>query len=260
VNGSATLGGMLLRFALTLVLLTAPAFCQRPAAASPSGPATLFQVSTLDALLQGIYGASMTVGELRQHGDFGVGTYEGVDGEMVLLDGHFYQVRFDGSITEPPADTRTPFAAVTTFRPDTSFTVKAAGMTQLADLIDSVLPSKNLFYAVRVHGTFSVINTRSVAKQFLPYPPLSSVTATQATFINSNIVGSAVGLRCPQYVSGVNQAGYHFHFVSDDHKAGGHALAFTTGDVTVDVMVIRQHSVWLPVDEPFLKATLPFQQ
>ncbi|HYE87648.1 MAG TPA: acetolactate decarboxylase [Vicinamibacterales bacterium] len=248
-----------------LLVLIAAASAQprplRPGAGRPAPrDAALFQVSTLDALLQGVYGASMTVGELRRHGDFGLGTYEGVDGEMILLDGRFYQVRFDGSVTEASADTRTPFAAVTDFRADSRFTVKAASITQLGELIDTVLPSKNLFYAIRVHGPFAVINTRSVARQFLPYPPLASVTATQALFTNSNIVGTAVGIRCPTYVSGVNQAGYHFHFLSDDRKAGGHALSFTTGEVTVEVMTIRQHSVWLPGDEPFLKATLPFQQ
>jgi acetolactate decarboxylase len=253
---------MLTRKLVLLLALIASAAAQTLPLRSGAGRSaqrepTLFQVSTLDALLQGIYGASMTVGELRRHGDFGLGTYEGVDGEMILLDGRFYQVRFDGSISEAPPDTRTPFAAVTDFRADSRFSVKAASMAQLGDLIDTVLPSKNLFYAIRVHGTFSVINTRSVAKQFLPYPPLASVTATQALFTNSNIVGTAVGIRCPAYVSSVNQAGHHFHFVSDDRKAGGHALSFTTGEVTVEVMAIRQHSVWLPADEPFLKATLP---
>lgn len=243
---------------LLLLIASAAAQTQRPTAGRPTAPApALFQVSTLDALLQGVYGASMTVGELRRHGDFGVGTYEGVDGEMILLDGRFYQVRFDGSVSEAREDTRTPFAAVTNFRADTRFTVKGASMTQLGDLIDAVLPSKNLFYAIRVHGPFAVINTRSVARQFLPYPPLASVTAMQALFTNSNIVGTAVGIRCPQYVSGVNQAGHHFHFVSDDRKAGGHALSFTTGEVTVEVMAIRQHTTWLPADEPFLNATLP---
>lgn len=243
---------------LLLLISSAAAQIQRPTAGRPAGQGpTLFQVSTLDALLQGIYGASMTVGELGRHGDFGVGTYEGLDGEMILLDGRFYQVRFDGSISEAPAETRTPFAAVTNFRADTRFTVKGASLTQLGELIDAVLPSKNLFYAIRVHGAFAVINTRSVARQFLPYPPLASVTAMQALFTNSNIVGTAVGIRCPQYVSGVNQAGYHFHFVSDDRKAGGHALSFTTGEVTVEVMAIRQHTTWLPGDEPFLHATLP---
>jgi acetolactate decarboxylase len=246
----------LLIFLLLIADALAQPLAQRPAG-RPQPDRSLFQVSTLDALLQGVFGASMTVGELRGHGDFGLGTYEGVDGEMVLLDGRFYQIRFDGSIAEAPDTARTPFAAVTNFRADTSFTVKGATMTQLSDLIDSMLPSKNLFYAIRVKGVFSVINTRSVAKQFVPYPPLSSVTATQALFTNSNIAGTAVDIRCPVYVSGINQTGHHFHFLSDNLKAGGHALSFTTGEVTVEVMTIRQHSTWLPGDEAFSKATLP---
>jgi acetolactate decarboxylase len=246
----------LLTFLLLIAHAGAQTMAQRPGS-RPQADRALFQVSTLDALFQGIFGASMTVGELRGHGDFGLGTYEGVDGEMVLLDGRFYQIRFDGSIGEAPDTARTPFAAVTNFRADTSFTAKGASMTQLSDLIDSMLPSKNLFYAIRVKGLFSVINTRSVAKQFVPYPPLSSVTATQALFTNSNIAGTAVDIRCPVYVSGINQTGHHFHFLSDNLKAGGHALSFTTGEVTVELMTIRQHSMWLPGDEPFLKATLP---
>src|SRR3954471_12330535 len=119
---------------LTLLLLIANAGAQtmapRPGGRSSQPERALFQVSTLDALLQGIYGASMTVGELRRHGDFGLGTYEGVDGEMVMLDGRVYQIRFDGSIAEAPDTARTPFAAVTDFRADTSFTVKGASMSQ----------------------------------------------------------------------------------------------------------------------------------
>lgn len=220
---------------------------------------SLFQVSTLDALVSGIYGSSMTLAELRQHGDFGLGTYEGLDGEMMLLDGRFYQMRFDGTMSEPAADARTPFAAVTTFRPDQQFSVKGASMTQLADLIDSVLPSKNLFYALKIHGTFSVMNTRAIARQFLPYPPLAQLIPTQALFTYSNISGAAVDLRCPAYYNGINQVGHHFHFVSDDHKAGGHALSFTTGEVIVELQILRQHTLWLPLDEPFLKVTLPQQ-
>jgi acetolactate decarboxylase len=220
---------------------------------------SLFQVSTLDALLSGIYGASMTLADLRQRGDFGLGTYEGLDGEMMLLDGQFYQMRFDGTLTEPPSDARTPFAAVTTFRPDVQFSVKQATLAQISDLIDSVLPSKNLFYAIRIHGTFAVMNTRAIPKQFLPYPPLAQLLPIQSLFTYSNIAGTAIDIRCPAYIAGVNQAGHHFHFVSDDHKSGGHALGFTTGEVTVEIQTLRQQTLWLPMDEPFLKATLPLQ-
>jgi len=227
-----------------------------PRTAQPES--TLFQVSTLDALLQGVYGSSMTLAELRQHGDFGLGAYEGIDGEMMLVDGHFYQMRFDGTMSEAPPDGRTPFAAVTTFHPDVRFSVKAASLQQLSDLIDSVLPSPNLFYAIRVHGTFSVMNTRAIAKQFLPYVPLGQLIPTQSLFTYSNVVGTAVDIRSPAYITGINQVGHHYHFVSDDHKGGGHALSFTTGEVTVEVQTLRQYSVWLPLDEPFLRATLPF--
>jgi acetolactate decarboxylase len=233
---------------------------QRLAAVSRAGQpeSSLFQVSTLDALLQGVYSSSMTLAELRRHGDFGLGAFEGIDGEMMLVDGHFYQMRFDGTMTEAPPDARTSFAAVTTFHPDVQFSVKGASMPQLSDLIDSVLPSKNLFYAIKVHGTFSV-NTRAIAKQFLPYVPLAQLIPNQSLFTYSNVVGTAVDIRCPAYVSGINQVGHHYHFVADDHKGGGHALSFTTGEVTVEVQTLRQHSIWLPVDEPFLRATLPLQ-
>ena len=62
---------------------------------------TLFQVSTTGALVQGVYNEAVTVGGLRTHGDFGLGTFEGLDGEMVVLDGKFYQAHADGSITAP---------------------------------------------------------------------------------------------------------------------------------------------------------------
>jgi acetolactate decarboxylase len=246
-----------------ILLFAASAGAQPPLRVMPGrGPqhdSGLFQVSTLDAFSSGIYGASMTLAELRQHGDFGLGTYEGIDGEMMLVDGHFYQMRFDGSMSEAPPDGRTPFAVVTNFRPDLSVTVKGATLAQLSDLIDSVLPSKNLFYAIRVHGTFQVVNTRAIAKQFLPYPPLATLLPGQSLFTYSNIVGTAVDIRCPPYVTGINQVGHHYHFVSDDRKAGGHALGFTTGEVTVEIQTLRQHTMWLPTDEPFLKATLPPQ-
>ena len=226
-----------------------------PAGSGRSG--ALFQVSTLDALSSGIYGGSFTVGELRKHGDFGVGTYEGLDGEMIVLDGHFYHMRSNGVLSESSDDERVPFAAVTQFKPELQFSVKQATLAQLSDLIDSVLPSKNLFYAIRVHGPFQTMSTRAIPKQFLPYLPLSQLIPIQSVFAFSNITGTAVDIRSPAFVSGINQVGHHYHFVSDDLKAAGHALSFTTGEVTLQIQVIRGYSIALPEDEPFLNATLP---
>lgn len=45
----------------------------------------LFQYSTLEALLGGVYDGEVTVGELLTHGDFGLGTFNSLDGEMIIL-------------------------------------------------------------------------------------------------------------------------------------------------------------------------------
>jgi acetolactate decarboxylase len=224
-----------------------------------AGQEILFQVSTLDALRLGIYQGSFTVGELKQHGNFGLGTYEGLDGEMVVLDGHYYHFKSDGTVSESKDDDKTPFAAVTVFKPDFRRTVNIVSMSQLGDILDAILPSKNFFYALRVHGQFNTVSTRAVPKQFPPYPSLADAILQQSVFNYTNIVGTAVGIRSPEFVKGINQVAYHFHFVSDDKKAAGHALSFTTGEVTVDVQVLRRNLIWLPDNQAFRTATLPVQ-
>jgi len=220
---------------------------------------TLFQVSTLDALLQGVYNGSMTVGQLKQQGDFGLGTYEGLDGAMIVVDGHYYHMRANGVLSESGDNEIAPFAAVTRFKSDVQFTVNQASMAQLSTLLDAVLPSKNYFYAIRIRGTFDNMTARAIPMQFLPYPPLATLLPTQSTFNYSSISGTLVDIRSPAFVSGINQVSHHYHFVSDDHTAGGHSLSFTTGPVTVEIQTLRRYSLWLPSDEPFSNATLPYQ-
>jgi acetolactate decarboxylase len=227
--------------------------------AGPGGGAVLFQVSTLDALSQGIYNGSLSVAQLKQQGDFGLGTYAGLDGEMIVVAGHYYHMRSNGILSESADNEIVPFAAVTNFKPGVEFTVSQASMAQLSTLIDSVLPSKNFFYAVRIHGTFAAMTTRAIPLQFLPYPPLAQLLPMQSTFNYNNIAGTAVDIRSPAFVSGINQVAHHYHFVSDDLKAGGHSLSFTADKVTVEIQTLRRYSLWLPDDQPFQNATLPIQ-
>lgn len=221
--------------------------------------AVLFQVSTLDALSSGIYNGSFTVGQLKAQGNFGLGTYDGLDGEMIALDGTYYHMRSNGVLSVAADDEIAPFAAVTTFKAGVTFTVNAATMAQLSALIDAVLPSKNYFYAIRIHGAFSAMTTRAIPVQYLPYLPLAQVLSSEVMFNYTNIAGTAVDIRSPAFVSGINQVGHHYHFVSDDLKSGGHSLSFTTGAVTVEIQTLRQYTLWMPDDEPFLNATLPIQ-
>lgn len=218
----------------------------------------LFQVSTLDALSQGIYQGALSFRELKQHGNFGVGTFASLDGELIALDGKFFQVRSDGTVWKVEGGATTPFAAVTTFEANLQVRLnQPALLAQLTALIDQLLPSANLFYAVKVHGRFSEITTRSVPKQYAPFPPLADAIAQQTLFPLSNVSGTLVGFRSPAFAKGINQVGYHFHFITDDERAGGHALSFQVTGGTVEIGVLRQHSTFLPDNQPFLNATLP---
>jgi acetolactate decarboxylase len=217
----------------------------------------LFQVSTLDALSLGLYQGIYSIGALKHKGDFGVGTFEGIDGELTVLNGHFYHFRSDGIVTEEPDHSRVPFAVITSFQPEVRLSRNNLSMDELGQQMDRLLPSKNLFYAIRIHGTFSELTTRAIPKLFPPYPPLSEAIGEEVRFPYRNIKGTLVVFRSPAWVSGINQVGYHYHFISDDETVGGHVLSFTTGRVTLEIQELQQNSIWVPNKGPFLRAPLP---
>jgi len=217
----------------------------------------IFQSSTMTALLDAVYDGGLTYGELARHGDFGVGTFNQLDGEMVAVDGRFFQLRSDGSATPVTPDELTPFAAVTFFRGDASR--RLAGPIDLdavEALLDGLVPSTNLFYAVRIDGRFSSVVTRTVAKQHRPYRPLVDVTRTQTERTFTDLSGTVVGFRCPDYAQGVTVAGYHLHFVDDSRTRGGHVLAFTLDDGVLRVDQDADLHVELPDTPEFLAADL----
>jgi len=232
--------------ALSLVLLVVPAGCAT-GAPGPDQSETLTQVSTIDALLEGVYDGVMTFETLKTYGDFGIGTFAALDGEMLAFDGRFYQVNGEGVVRRVSDDMETPFAAVTFFEEDFQYAVPAGlDLPGFEVFLDSRLETVNTFYAVRVDGTFAYVKTRSVAAQQKPYPQLAEVTANQTVFEFGETVGTVVGFRCPSFVGGVNVPGYHLHFISEDESLGGHLLAFTVSDATVTVDITRDFSMILP--------------
>ena len=181
---------------LTLTCLSAVTF------AHAADRDCLFQVSTLDALLAGVYDSAVTVGELRQHGDTGLGCFAALDGEMVVLDGKFYQVRADGSVHRVLGRAGSPFAAVTFLDRDREIALdQPLDLKALTTLLDAQLPSRNLFCVFRLEGEFEYVKTRSVPRQRKPYPKLADVAATQPTFEFSRVRGSLVGLFCPYFTA-----------------------------------------------------------
>lgn len=208
------------------------------AGCSTKHPSGITQVSTIDAILAGAYDGVMSLEELKQYGDFGIGTFDRLDGEMIVLDGIIYQARDDGKIYIPKLSDLSPFAGVVTFDSDQTVNIsEPVDYKGLTKLIDRAAPALNLFCAVKVTGTFFSVKVRSVPAQKKPYPPLAEVTKTQAVFDLKNVSGTIVGFRSPGYVKGITVPGYHLHFLSDSRDSGGHVLdlSMTNGVAEIDV-------------------------
>jgi len=207
----------------------------------------LFQVSTMSAIMEGVYDGEITYKELKRHGDFGIGTFDGLDGEMFALEGKFYQIRADGLVYPVVDSMKTPFAAVTFFEPDKSvFLDKHSDYKQLAQYIDNLLSTKGIFYAVKIEGPFKYIKARNIPRQNKPYPRFDEVVKKQQTFEFHNMEGTIVGFRCPAYVEGISVPGYHLHFITKDRKAGGHLLECRMENVRIELDYTPEFHMALP--------------
>ena len=200
---------------------------------------TIYQVALLQSLTQGYYDGIIKVSELKEHGDIGIGTFEGVNGEMIVLDGKVYQALGDGTVQEADENETVPFSNVTFFDSDVSVKLKdIKGMASFKSELDRTVAEKgkNMFYAVKVTGTFEKMFVRSELKQEKPYKSLDKALETdQREFSYENITGTVVGLYCPDYMGGLNAAGWHFHFISDDRTKGGHMLDLSFKEATAEL-------------------------
>ena len=218
------------------LFLSLTACGSQPTSSQPAAPQqtaaqdteTLYQVALLQSLTQGYYDGIIKVSELKKHGDTGIGTFEGVNGEMIVLDGTVYQALDDGSVKVADDNETVPFSNVTFFDADITEDISdIKDVNGLKAALDKIVSAKggNLFYMVKVDGTFEKMFVRSELKQQKPYKTLDKALETdQREFTYENIKGTIVGLYCPDYMGGLNAAGWHFHFLSEDKAKGGHIL------------------------------------
>lgn len=217
---------------------------------------TLFQVSTSNALVEGIYKGAVSIRDLREHGDFGLGTFEGLDGEMVALDGGFFQVRSDGTVRHAAGSDLSPFAAVTWFKPDKSIEIGSCPrLDSMIARLDELRESANVFYAIRIDGSFPFMHTRAMCKSE-EGTPLAVAAAHQPEFRASDVAGTLVGFWSPQYVKTLEIPGYHLHFISNDRAWGGHLLECSGRDLRIAIQTVSDLHVALPANEEFLRADL----
>jgi len=200
-------------------------------------PHVLFQASTIGALLEGAYEGDLSFAELAEHGDLGLGTLNGLDGEMIALEGRFYRADVDGAVSEIDAATRTPFAVVTGFAPSIDLEIggpRESGESlehdELLAQLDQLIPASAASAAIRIDGRFELVRARSVPRQSPPYRPLTEVVAEQHVFELSDVMGTMLGFRFPAYAEGIEVSGYHLHFISEDRSRGGHVLGSRSGE------------------------------
>jgi len=240
-----------------LVLALCLAFCLAASALHAAEPRRLFQTSTLQALMAGVFDGDLTFQALARHGDFGLGTFEALDGEMIALDGAFYQIKADGRVYPVTGSMKTPFAAVTFFKAGRTHMIEMPlNYQQLLDYVTRLLPSPNLPYAIRVDGLFTSVKTRSIPRQQKPYPPLAVAAEKQAVFELANVKGVIVAFRYPAYLAGINPLGYHCHFITADRRAGGHLLDCRVEGATVAVDGLPNFYLRLPDSQEFLQSDL----
>ena len=246
---------------LTAILLGFALLGCQSAGGSAGNQDVLFQYSTLGSLMAGVYDGDITFAELKKHGDFGLGTFNALDGEMIEIDHQIYQVKSDGTVYPIDDKMKAPFAVVTYFKPDQ--TVKVTEPMDCAGLktyLDSQLPTENIPYAVKISGTFDQVQTRSVPRQEKPYPPLLEVTKTQPVFELQEIEGVMLGFRLPSYMDVANAPGYHFHFITAARDAGGHVLDCQVQGVKAEIDYTTEWHTVLPGDDAFYQVGISSEE
>lgn len=217
---------------------------------------SIFQVSTSGAIVQGLYQGCVSVADLRRHGDLGLGTFEDLDGEMILLDGHCFQARADGTVVEAPDDALTPFAAVVSFAADTVTTIGPFdSLDSLTAELDALRTSDNSIVAFRIAGTFTSLSLRAACRHESG-TGLVDATADQGLFECADISGTMLGFWSPEYAQAISIAGYHLHFISDDRQHGGHVLGAAAAHVNAELHQVSDVHLAIPETEAFLSADL----
>jgi acetolactate decarboxylase len=217
---------------------------------------TLFQISTSGSLVEGVYAQAVTCEKVLEHGNFGLGTFADLDGEMVVLDGKVYRVRGDGTVSLATPDAGIPFAVVTAFAPSSEMQIEKIGsLAELVQRCDGHRRSDNLFYALRLDGRFTGVLTRAVS------PPsagtgLLDASKSQSEFRFKDAVGTVVGIYSPSFSGAFSIPGYHFHFLSDDRTQGGHLLDVSSDLLRLQMEELTDFHLALPENATFLQADL----
>ena len=215
----------------------------------------LYMSSPINALLEGFYRDDITIDTLKTKGDFGIGTFNDLDGELIALDGRYFQIDLEGNAHPADGGLKTPFATVCPFQPMMTETV-AAPLTypDFEALLRRALPSDNMFVALHLAGRFRSVKTRSVPWTE-NYRPLSDATEHQKVRDFADIEGHLVGFYTPPFVPSLNVPGFHFHFIDTTFTVGGHLLRCEPERLDIRLQVFFSMELTLPKTLDYLTAS-----
>lgn len=217
----------------------------------------VYQYSLPTALLDGSYDGDLTVSRLLEHGNFGLGTFNGLDGEMVVIDGYCYQMLADGTVREAEPTQLSPFAVVTNFTDDIVGIIdEQSDYSQLLETLDSLRFSDNYMYAIRLTGEFEWVKTRAIPRQEKPYRPMIEVAKEEKVHEHKNVFGVVAGFYAPRFEEEIGVSGYHLHFIDEERTIGGHILGLKLTKARAVLAIRRVQHLELPSTKDFIHAEL----
>jgi len=220
----------------------------------------LFQTSTIEALLGGAFDGDVSLSEILEHGDLGLGTLNGLDGELIVIDGESWKADPGCTLSPAPGSSRTPYAVVVQFSPGPPVALREpVQYATLGQAVGHRLEGTTRPVAVRIDGRFEHVRVRSVPKQRRPYPRLVEALAQQRISDLHNVLGTLVGFGFPDALDGIEMIGWHLHFANDGRTRGGHVLDFALLQGTAHLDDATQLEVELPPAVDARHTALPDQ-
>ena len=217
----------------------------------------IYQTGTIASLIQCVYDGDTIVKNLSKYGDFGLGTVDAIDGELIILDGFFYLADVNSKISVINNLVKTPFAVISHFKPELSEQIVNVDFHQFEQEYLKNFPSLNYVYAIKIVANFSYIKIRSESCQTKPYKKLSeTMPKLQKIHEFRDIKGTLVGVWYPEFMAGLNVPGFHFHFIDEKRLIGGHVFDFNILNGEVSLQKIASVQIDFIETQEFEQANL----